>query len=348
MEYFVRSFTTQRMFKPEVNNTSDNFIVLTSDNWNDFGYETCFSIDLFQQNEFKEIGNIRILHVDKEKTRYVIPKEFSSLSKEYVSLGMDQEFYISLIDVLGKEEALSVLNDLNDIAISGLENNPNFDIDSEGIQQSFFRSSDGRYLYREVSNTYFENQQSSDWDYKFTFEFEVDEDEYTPIDIDFLKYDKLPNRLFALIGKNGVGKTRFLNELSKALYDSSNPDNKSRFYSNEIPAYHKIIAISFSVFDHFFKGEYEERNRNVETKQANYTYIGLHKIDNTVYTSEELVDINISTFKQLISKNRNERFVELLNMSNILSKEFKNKDIDDAFFKENYSSGQKNFYFNAM
>ena len=354
MKYYVREYVRARNVKPGYINNSGTFIILTTDNWDDYGYETTFYIDCFKEGVYNELGLIRILEKDSTETRYKIPKEFESLELGYISLGYNKLFYESLIDVFGKDVGMEILKDLNDISVGALENNPNFNIEHPGIQASFFRSSDARYLYEEVLNVYFENQKSTDRDYEFTFKFEVNKNSYTSIEVDFSKHRLLPNRLFALIGKNGVGKTRFLNQLSECLYDSSKPRNKNRFIINnefEIPTYQKIIAISFSVFDTFFKGgsgvqndpeKENEIDRNVTTK-ANYTYIGLHKVDETVFSIEEVSNTNIQTFEKLKKMNRAERFVELLNKSRILHSRVSFQDMNESFFYNYYSSGQNIF-----
>ncbi|MBC1487575.1 MULTISPECIES: hypothetical protein [Listeria] len=114
-----------------------------------------FFIDLFTNDKFEEIGTIRILHKDKHRTGSVIPNQFTRLNDEFISLGMNKEFYSEIINVLGKTRALSVLEELHDISIIGLDNNPYFEINNQGIQDSFFRSSDARYLYEEVLKVYF-------------------------------------------------------------------------------------------------------------------------------------------------------------------------------------------------
>lgn len=338
---------------PEIKDTFENesTIFLETDNWDDYSYKTFFSIKVIEKGFWKEIGTLRILNYESLVTKTVIPREFNSLSDEFVSLGTNKEFYEELIDNFGKSKAEKILLNLNDISIKNIDDNPHFTIEHTGIQNSLFRSSDARYLYEEVSNIYFKEIKSSDRDYEFTFNFKVDDDEYIPIVFDFSKHDYLPNRFFALIGKNGVGKTRLLNQLSKSLYDSSNPSNRNRFIienNYEIPIYQKVIAISFSVFDKFFKGESKSSNEKeqtniVETKKANYTYIGLHKVDNTVLTAKEISNINSTIFKKLLFKERAKRFVELLNKSKILHEDVEFEDINDSFFTAHFSSGQKIF-----
>lgn len=351
MKYYVRPYTSSRENKPNYTNSPQSFFVLTQDDFDDYDYKTTFYFDYFDQGEYKEIGAIKILKKDTYTTKYELQKdfqnEFNSLTSEYISLGRDKSVYEALMENFSVEDAYSILSDLNDISIKGLDSNPNFDINDRGIQVSFFRSSDGRYLYEEVLNIYFNNKRTTDRAYNFIYKFKKNDDDFLDIEIDFSMHNQLPNRFFTLIGKNGVGKTRFLNQLSESLFDSSNPKNKNRFIINgnfQIPIYQKVIAISFSVFDNFFKGEdtsKESEQGNNETKKANYTYIGLHKKDNTVYCSEEIYELNLDAFNKLKTKNRHHKFIELLNRSGILNEEI--HIIEDTFFKNHFSSGQNVF-----
>ncbi|MDM7502029.1 AAA family ATPase [Lactococcus lactis] len=336
--------------------SSPNDILLNYDPWDDYGYKTYFNMFAQKKDEVFDIGGIRILHIKSLSTFEVIDKEFNSLNQDFISMGTSDKYYENIIEVFGEEKALELLRSLNDITISHLKKT-NFFIEHQGIQDSLFRSSDGRYLYNEVYNKYFSKNLLKNNDYKFIFKTYYKKDIPTNIEIDFKKYNQLPNRLFALIGKNGVGKTTFLNQLSKSLYDSSNPSSKNRFKvindenengNIEVPAFNKIIAISFSAFDNFFKGKKEEHNQVdedevEETKHLNYTYIGISNIDNNVYKSTELEKINISSFESLCKQNRSEELKNALNDSNILNHEIKSTSDLKTIFTNKYSSGQKIF-----
>ncbi|SUC20219.1 Uncharacterised protein [Proteus mirabilis] len=74
----------------------------------------------------------------------------------------------------------------------------------------------------------------------------------------------LKNRVYALIGNNGVGKTQLV---SKLPCDIAN-DNKNLF-SGKVPLFSKIIAVSYSIFDKFSIPE--------NSSKINYIYCGLRK-----------------------------------------------------------------------
>lgn len=361
-------FYTQRFRHNRANNINlstikGEFVVLTEDDWNDYGFETTFWLDVWKDGEFFEVGLIRILHISEEATRRIIPQEFEELTDDYISLGYSEQFYKNIVNVLGRRKAMKILTKLNDIALIGLEENKNFNLEHKGIEDSFFRSSDGRFLFSDVKDKYFLDKGSQDRDYKFTFNAKLypDSEDFKEINIDFRKKDSyLPNRLFTIVGKNGVGKTRLLNQLAESLFDSSKPENRNRFIDIEktgiskldekMPIYNKIIAISFSVFDKFYKGTVDgesDSRKNEEseeqTKFNNYTYIGLHKVDNSIYSSNELIEINKRAYKKILDNNRQSLFIDAINSSNILNYKLKEDFEYDAFFTEIFSSGQSIF-----
>ncbi|MDQ7860346.1 hypothetical protein RCO48_02525 [Peribacillus frigoritolerans] len=65
--------------------------------------------------------------------------------------------------------------------------------------------------------------------------------------------------------------------------------------------------------------EKSQQSEEEQTKFNNYTYIGLHKVDNSIYLSDELMEINKRAYKKIIDNNREELFIESINSSNILN-----------------------------
>lgn len=361
--FYTQSFRFKRTSNSTFTKISGEFFVLTKDSWNDHGYVTTFYLDYWKDNSVQAMGIIKILHHSHSDTRDVIEESFDKLTEDFISLGSNMEFYEKIIKILGKVKAKSVLTRLRDISIIGLEGNKKFTLEHEGIQNSFFRSSAGRYLYYEVKDKFFLDKGAQDRDYSFNFKAQLnDDDDFKNIKFDFTKKNELPNRLFTIVGKNGVGKTRLLNQLAESLFDSSKTENKNRFsiFSNtseqmidNIPIYNKIIAISFSVFDKFYKGpvNVEEKSRRDtqesddedQTKFNNYTYIGLHKVDNSVYSADELVQINKRAFKKIQDNNLEHLFIDSINSSNILNYKLEFNFDYGQFFSEVYSSGQSIF-----
>jgi ABC-type cobalamin/Fe3+-siderophores transport system ATPase subunit len=59
----------------------------------------------------------------------------------------------------------------------------------------------------------------------------------------FNTQEPIADRIFAVIGKNGTGKTQLLNSLPHSL------SKKNEEFNNKLPSFSKVIAISYSVFD---------------------------------------------------------------------------------------------------
>ncbi|MGG4132116.1 AAA family ATPase [Paenibacillus illinoisensis] len=360
--FFTQTFSQNRSTNTAFTSKGGEFFVLTKDNWNDYGFETTFFLDYWKNNTSQFIGLVRILHISETATRFVIEDSFDELTNDFISLGYNEQYYNNIIALLGRTEAKRILTKLRDISITGLEKNEKFNLEHEGIQNSFFRSSEGRYLYSEVNDRYFLDKETQDRDYSFEFKALLSaENDFTKIDFDFTRSNELPNRLFTIVGKNGVGKTRLLNQLAESLFDSSKPENRNRFtlsatshkdLDSDIPIFNKIIAISFSVFDKFYKGSLDDHNNPQANKESdenltkfnNYTYVGLHKVDNTIYTADELIEINKRSYRNIIENNLEDLFIDSINSSNILNNEIIKAEFDyNVFFSEIYSSGQSIF-----
>lgn len=74
-----------------------NLGILHVDNWNDYSFITMFHLTVFDENGVKhEIGNVKIgFKGQKEEvpTFSTLDRTFSSLSKNYFSLGDGLEYY---------------------------------------------------------------------------------------------------------------------------------------------------------------------------------------------------------------------------------------------------------------
>jgi len=151
----------------------------------------------------------------------------------------------------------------------------------------------------------------------------------------------IPQRLYCLIGKNGVGKTTFLKDLIKKL---SKKDFENVL---PIPLFGKIMVVSYSNLDSFEK---------LESKpDFNFTFCGLINPN----TNTPLID------KELLSKIRNS-IVKVENRNSIndyanVCKQFIEESVFNQLFKRNnedyefdkdnipiisnMSSGQKSLFF---
>lgn len=86
-------------FRNKTCKTPDEFpyVILTQDNWDDYGYKSTFSAELHLPDETLDLGPLKILYADQMSGYTPMPKEsFESLGKDYYSLGGDLNYYEKL------------------------------------------------------------------------------------------------------------------------------------------------------------------------------------------------------------------------------------------------------------
>jgi hypothetical protein len=101
-----------------------NAIVLTTDEWDDFGTKCYYHLSFADDDgDRTEIGSVKILQRDTSKggkgeplSRTVLPEQFSSLDSNFISLGQEESYYINLQKSFSKTEVASILEALKDIA----------------------------------------------------------------------------------------------------------------------------------------------------------------------------------------------------------------------------------------
>lgn len=218
----IKMFYIKDMLDIKIDNNPEGIYLLKSD-WDDFGYRTTFSVVIYRKKEGKEgyidLGSIKIAFKDSSrfdfkdngsKYRYAyvydsLEKIFERLPDDYISLGQDLYYYKDFIENLGKEK----LNLLNDVIINEqyfqliLENN---DVFKQSLARFFSKE-----MYNQVVN-FFDGKDIFEDSYGFTIF------NYKNTDLGFSVATKsiLPTNVHAIIGSNGVGKTRLLESIVKS------------------------------------------------------------------------------------------------------------------------------------
>lgn len=155
------------------------------------------------------------------------------------------------------------------------------------------------------------------FDYFFTPNYA---DHPTLIHFDFRNEGRIPNRLYAIIGKNGVGKTQFITTLPMSIYKKT-----TKLFSPNVPIFSKVIAVSNCPFDHF-----EIPHQTVEFQ---YVYCGMSVMRNgykTILADEDIKDKLHENLIEIKSCNR------LGHLQNILSPLFSEEELDDIINCEQF------------
>ncbi len=236
------------------------YFVLLKDNWDDFGHKVQFQFSFVDAiGERIRLGAVKILQRTSDDSRSIevatqtrLPTEFSELPPEYISIGQDDEYY-QFLHSLSTVDAPAVLRALRDIAWS-----PAFA--SEFEPTSAFRNAlmrengarrarrfgralaRGEPIYEKPAFTYLGQIPGADSDIEVRFRFDP--------------FDEVPGRIVGLIGRNAVGKTRFLASLATDLAQTTRSsagalrEQEMRFPGGR-PLFTRVIAVSFSAFDRF-------------------------------------------------------------------------------------------------
>jgi ABC-type cobalamin/Fe3+-siderophores transport system ATPase subunit len=250
--------------------------VLTTDNWDDYGHQVQFHLNYLDANgKSTRLGAVKILQrtsadgkpIELAKTTK-LPDSFPELSESFVSLGQEDEYYQGLHTLFGQKSG-EVLDALRDIAwrpafAADFEPTPAFRnamMRENGAHRArrFGRAwAEGLAVNEELAFSYIGAIDGADADVETTFAFD--------------RKDPIPGRIVGIIGRNAVGKTRFLASLGADLAQISRTSaeklaaREDRFPSGR-PLFTRIIAISYSAFDRF--------KRPAQDSSSSYVYCGI-------------------------------------------------------------------------
>ena len=262
---------------------SRNIAYLQSDNWDDFGYKTLFSLTVFDEQGNKQaIGNVKIGFRGQNEgwTEAQFSQKFDILSENFYSLGQDADYYQNLMDRLSYNMVVNVLTALRDVT-----HDPRHLAISEN--ESAFSTS----LMRNVSRTSIEHQfqrilrkEAPLTSYNFFYEKAANEC-YSGIKVEFQvePNTKPSSNIHILISRNGVGKTTLLNNMVDALLPERSVVEKTGYFVTlsalaKASTMHDnyfagVVSVSFSAFDSFTPPD-DQPDANVGMR---YYYVGLKK-----------------------------------------------------------------------
>ncbi len=260
---------------------------LNIDYWDDWGkYRTQFYLTVVDQDgEQHSIGHLKIgqrglkphggsAELPPGHRKPNVPSTFGQLDDEFFSVGQDEEYYANL-GALGDTVREQVLTCLRDVAWDKerWEWASGEDVMGESLLRSVTRSTvDGQFRRMAHGDArvtrydfaYSPPKRLGDGAPPFTLVFSVDPE--SPI----------PTNVHVLIGRNGVGKTRLLSLMTKALVaKDASAKQSGKFELNELGrhsgTFANVVAVSFSAFDE----EDLLPDRNPGPDSLGFSYIGL-------------------------------------------------------------------------
>lgn len=243
------------------------------DRWNDYGYKTTFDLT-FRKGDTDKIllGKVKIMKGGIKSTWDSLPEKFTSLDTDFCSLGQDKSYYLKLKRLLDSNYH-SFLLGLRDVAIFP-KIHEQFEHD-DIFKTSLIRDNEVERLARTVR---FEIEGVNPNEYfKFNYTYQPPFAQNSiALNFDFEYNTDFEHRIYAIIGKNGTGKTRILSSLAKSL-----SEKEPQSFTPRKPVYGKVFTVSYSFFDRF----------EIPSSDAsfNYVYCGLKKSNNEWKTEEDML-----------------------------------------------------------
>ena len=314
---FERKNIESNMFTIYVDKLGDNkpCFFLDSIVWDDYGHKTSFNLHYVDQGGNKlSIGKVKICRKNENKTLDVIPKSFLSLDSDYCSLGQDTLYYSNIKRILG-DDAMSFLYAMKDAAaFSRISDDFVNDL---GFRHSLLRENSadkalnlGRYVLagfdpNDRVNFTFTTQlpYAPDYDFKIKFDFGKinQEDNF--------------NRVIAIIGENGVGKTSLLSSLAMSI-----AKRQKDCFLPHYPLFTKVVAASYSMFDRFY---------DIDARAFNFEYCGMHNNEGGLMSLEQLKERHKRNAETINALNRGRSLKKFL--GNILP-----NDMLEVFFEDDF------------
>lgn len=236
-------------------------VQLEPDNWNDFGYVTLFTVTYHptKQKQVK-VGDVKILRRGRASPK--LASAFDAVPTDCCSLGQSLDYYKTLSTIVKKQRE-AILRGLRDV-VQEPQLVREFEVD-RAWTKSLLRFSEAELALKE-GRAVLNNDEVSRKPISFTFRAML-KGASAPFETSFLFNDTstVPSRIMVFVGKNGVGKTKFLSRLAAAV---SGEDPKGSKFSQQRPPFSRAIAVSYSALDKF--------RRPGKERTFSYYYCGIY------------------------------------------------------------------------
>lgn len=259
---------------------------LNRDRWDDWGkFCTQFYLTVIDDDGTeRRIGQIKIgqrglkphpgsAELPEGHRKPSVPDVFDELTDDFFSVGQDDDYYANLSE-LGDALREKILTALRDVALDKerwewakdevvTEESLLRSITASTVTGQFRRMAHGDARLTPFDFTYIPPKRLGDGAPPFDLDFSVDPE------------SAIPTNVHVLIGRNGVGKTRLLSMMAKALVStdaSAKQSGKFEFTKDGgHGAFANVVAVSFSAFDEADLLP----ERKLGPNSIGYSYIGL-------------------------------------------------------------------------
>ncbi|MCC3254484.1 AAA family ATPase [Xanthomonas campestris] len=229
---------------------------LVKDNWDDWGkYRTQFNLYFFDASGKRHsIGEVKIGQKGLKPGRMAsegvrapsLPSSFESLPETFFSLGQTDSYYEEL-NTLAAHVKSHVLNGLRDIAF-------NLDLLSEFKNEDVTNESLLRHVRIENVTGRLHRLSLGDatltaFDFSFAIPgMNVEGSENDAVSFSVVPETVPPTNVHALIGRNGVGKTKLIQNIVFSVLNTNNGSTQL-IKGHDSWGFSGIISVSFSAFD---------------------------------------------------------------------------------------------------
>lgn len=236
---------------------------LLDDNWDDWGkYRTMFSLIVVDENGVvNDIGSVKIGQIGLRPANAVqagqrapeIPTAFDALDERFFSLGQGEDYYATL-NQLNPDLKERVFVGLRDCAFDLQIFEAN--LDQIVMGESLLRSVQGNSVRNRLNRLTRGDAQLTEFRFRYTLPQATG---IAPAVMDFvvLPDSHPPTNVHVLIGRNGVGKTRCMRQLTEALLGRESRYGGSPGTIELLPqawsewSFAGLVLVSFSAFDDF-------------------------------------------------------------------------------------------------
>ncbi|WP_414052061.1 hypothetical protein [Macrococcus animalis] len=259
--------------------------------WNDYGWKTHYHLTVKDKNnKVHDVGRILIVN-PKDAMEYdtihynlEIPREFYELGKDIITVGVGKEYYENIYKIsLEIDDFQNIIKErLNDIS---LNNNA-----EQYKNEIFYKDSFTRHnSHFAICNNYKRLSRMGKLKKEYNLSFNYEWFEGT-LNIKTKADNILPDNIYGIIGRNGSGKTRLLNDIMEELVSN-----------NESYEINKLLFTTMSSFDkHSFLLDEKVKYISIfDDRDSNNILINRKDIIRRIYDSMQKISVNLEKTKDL-------------------------------------------------